>query len=319
MADTDNLWQMYAQQILAIASSDFDPSHQQFSIASSTLSVDLGNADPAVDNAYIFHMGNTIPAASPAYAPGSGLLTAYRLFLDSIDLKGDPNPNLDSQINIAASNLTAAQTNFGNVQAQTVQAWNTYKVFNPNISIQDYITQQYPLYTQARNALRAAEAQYGQLMTQRYGVGYEVIAEARDKVGADGGAADVTIQNSFNMAIKSGAVAAAGALPALPGVTPEGPASALIPSFAPAFSLDGFTTVYQEWQAESAGKAKPQASVTLDSSSTGSGWTDSGWSADGSGGFGSFLSVWARPRHRRIPRLRSEPATISTSRWISSA
>ena len=103
MPSTDDLWSMYGHQILKFAAPDFDPTKQQFSMASSTLSLDLGNPDPAVVNGYIYNLGNTIPAPSPCYAPGSGLFTAYQRFLDAIDLHGDTNPNLDSQINIAAA------------------------------------------------------------------------------------------------------------------------------------------------------------------------------------------------------------------------
>ena len=58
MPSTDDLWSMYGQQILKFAAPDFDSTKQQFSMASSTLSVDLGNADPAVVNGYIYNLGN---------------------------------------------------------------------------------------------------------------------------------------------------------------------------------------------------------------------------------------------------------------------
>jgi hypothetical protein len=125
MAGNDNLWQQYAKQIIEIAAPQFDPSRQQFSLAASTLSVDPGNADPAIANDYVFGLGDTIPAAAPAYAPGSRLLAAYRLFLDSIDVGGAPDPDIDAQINMAASERTTARTNFNIVQAEAVEAWNS--------------------------------------------------------------------------------------------------------------------------------------------------------------------------------------------------
>ncbi len=295
MTDTNSLWYKYAQQILQIAAPTFDPKHQQFSTASSTLSVDLGNADPAIVNAYIYHIGNTIPAPSPSYSPGSSLLTSFRAFLDAIDLKGDPNPNLDSQINIAAASLTAAQNNFIAVQQAAVQAWTNYKAINPNISFADYVTNQYKTYGQARSALSGAESKYAGLMTQKYGQGYEIIADARDRVSADGGASDIAGPNSLNMPIKTGAVTAAGAVAALPGQTPQGPANALISSFAPSFSLDGFTSVFQQWQASSASSTKPAVSIKVDGSASASSWENMGWDVQASGGISyGFFDIWAR-------------------------
>ena len=294
MTNTNDLWHKYAQQILQVASPDFDPSKQQFSVASSTLAIDLGNADPAIANAYIYQMGNTIPAASPAYAPGSSLLGSYRLFLDSIDLGGDANPNLDPQINQAAAALTAAQNNFLTVQATAVSAWKTYQAINPNIGFNDYVTSQYPTYIQARNALSGAESAYAGLMTQKYGTGYEVIAQARDAVGANGGAADIAMQNGYNMAIKTGSVAPAGAVGTLPGQTPAPAASTLVQTFAPAFSLNGFASVYKGWQAASASGAAPAASIKVDGSAAASSWSDMGWTLDAAGGVSyGFFDMWA--------------------------
>jgi hypothetical protein len=57
------------------------------------------------------------------YTPRSDLVTAYSLFLNAIDLKGDPNPNLDSQINIAADQLNKAQANYIDQQQKAVAAY----------------------------------------------------------------------------------------------------------------------------------------------------------------------------------------------------
>ena len=256
MPSTDDLWSMYGHQILKFAAPDFDPTKQQFSMASSTLSLDLGNPDPAVVNGYIYNLGNTIPAPSPCYAPGSGLFTAYQRFLDAIDLHGDTNPNLDSQINIAAANMNAAQTNFQNVQGQAIAAWTAYKAVVPGISFSDYVTQQYLTYGQAKNALDATTSAWQQLMTQKYGQGYEIIANARNRLSPTGGAADILSANSYNMAVKTG-------------------------------------SVYQQWQANSASKAPPAASVVMNGSSAAQGFENMGWSSESAGLFSyGFFDVW---------------------------
>ena len=48
MTTTNDLWLMYAEQIRQQAVPTFDASKQQFSLASTTLSLDLGNPDPVV-------------------------------------------------------------------------------------------------------------------------------------------------------------------------------------------------------------------------------------------------------------------------------
>ena len=285
MPSTDDLWSMFGHQILKIAAPDFDPEKQQFSMASTTLSLDLGNPDPAVVNGYIYNLGNTIPAPSPSYAPGSALFTAYQRFLDSIDLHGDDNPNLDSQINIAAANMNAAQTNFQNVQTQAIAAWTAYKAVMPGVSFPDYVTQQYSNYAQAKNALDATTAAWQQLMTQKYGQGYEIIANARNRLSPTGGAADILSANSYNMAVKTGVAVPAGSTPVLPGATPPPAAGAMVPSYDPAFALQSFTSVYQQWQANSANKAAPAASINVNGSAADQGFEDMGWSAEGGGLF----------------------------------
>jgi hypothetical protein len=177
--------------------------------------------------------------------------------------------------------MTGAQNNFINVQAAAVAAWKTYLAINPNIGFSDYTTQQYPIYIQAKNALDAATSKWQQLMTQKYGQGYEVIANARNRLSATGDASDITMANAFNMAVKTGVVAAAGGVPMLPGQTPQGPANTLISSFAPAYNLNGFSTVYQQWQAASASNAPPAASIHVDGSASAASWSNFGWGAQG--------------------------------------
>lgn len=295
MTNTDDLWYMYGQQILQQAAPAFDSSKQTFSLAASTLSIDLGNADSTIVNDYVYNLGNTIPAASPAYAPGSALLTSFQLFLDAIDLQGDANPNLDSQIAIAASAMTAAQTNFISVQAAAVAAWKNYQAINPAISFSDYTIQQYPTYVQAKNALSGSTSKWQQLMTQKYGQGYELIADARNRLSATGGASDITMANSYNMPVKTGSVAAAGSVPMLPGQIPQPSVSSLISSFAPGFTLEGFAPIYQQWQANSASKAAPAASIHVTGDASGASWTSMGWSSESAGLFtGGFFDAFGQ-------------------------
>ncbi len=293
MPSTDDLWSMYGHQILKFAAPDFDPTKQQFSMASSTLSLDLGNADPDVVAGYVYNLGNTIPSPSPNYAPGSSLFTAYQRFLDAIDLDGDANPNLDSQINIAAANMNAAQTNYTNTLSAAIAAWTAYKVVSPNVTFWNYVTSQYPSYVQAKNALDATTSAWQQLMTQKYGQGYEIIANARNKLSPTGGAADVINPNSYNMAVKTGVLTPAGSAPVLPGTTPPAAPSALVSSFDPAFALQSFTSVYQQWQANSAANAAPAFSVTMDGSAASQSFSDMGWESESAGLFSyGFFDVW---------------------------
>jgi hypothetical protein len=65
-------------------------------------------------------------------------------------------------------------------------------------------------------------------------------------------------------------------------------------SYAPSFTLDGFTAIYQEWQTNSVNNAPPAATITLDGTSSAASWADLGWSAEGAGmaGYG-FFDMWA--------------------------
>lgn len=287
--NTGDVWGQYAAQLQQQATTgQFDPKKQGMSFASANLSVDLGNSDPDVVNEYVYQIGNAIPAASPAYIPQSDLASSYQTFLDSIDLGGDPNPNLDSQINIAANAMNEAQTNFQTVQGKAITGWGQYKQIAPNITFAAYVQSQYPTYVQARNALSAATSKWQDLMSQKYGAGYEVIAAARNMLSVSSGAHDITMQTPYNMAVKTGTVAPAGSTPALPGGTPTPPASSLVSSFAPAFGIDGFTQKYQEWQAASAA-GQTSHTIKFDGSTQTANWGDSGWSVSAEGGFDSWF------------------------------
>lgn len=291
---TQDAWSAYAKAVLdQVTSGAFNPKTQTFSLAGQTLNVDLGNADPGIINANVFGIGNAIPAAGGSYSPGSSLISAYFSFLNWIKLQGDPNPNLQSQINIAAGNLTSAQANYITVQGNAVTAWKNYQAIDPNISFTDYVRTQYPVYGQAKSALDAAQAAYSQLMLQAYGPDYQTIVNAQNNAGFNG--AQSLLANSLNMPVKFGSSAPAGSGPqVLPGQNPPPPSSSLISTFAPGFTLGGgFTTNYQQWQSQSVQQPPVMSGlkIALSASSTAQDWTSSGWSAGLHASFGSFFRV----------------------------
>lgn len=262
---SDNLFEQYAIQLFQLVTNgNFDTETQFISLAGTTLVVDLGSANSKIINKEVFDIGNAIPAWSTRYSSNNSLLTSYTLFLDSIDLDGDPNPQLDSEIEKAYKSLMDSQKNFNDVDAQAREKYNTYKnQASENITFGDYINRFYPAYSISKEDLNAKMLQYENLMTAKYGVGYSVIAEARKAVSPTGGAADITNKNSYNMSIVTGSLAPAGGKTTLPGQTPPPPDSTLVESYAPAFSIDGFTTKYQEWQAAIADDKKAGYTITI--------------------------------------------------------
>ncbi|WEK31849.1 MAG: hypothetical protein P0Y58_06530 [Candidatus Pseudomonas phytovorans] len=290
--DTQDLWQKWMGAVQAAALPGGINGQQQFSAGSTTLNIDLGNADPAVVNYYIHGLGNVVPANSPSYSAGSSLLSSYAVFLDWIDPGAVLNPNLDSQINLATSTLNTAQTTFNSVQVQAAQAYTTAKTLFPNVpSFQDWVGINYPPYVQANNALLGAASAFDNLMIQKYGPGYAVLQTAKAKVGVNG-AQSLMQQNSYNMAVKSGSIAPAGAQPVVIGGTTPPPASTLVSSFVPAYSLQAFTGKYGEWQAASvAGKTNAGASISISSSTSSYSLDKSGWSTSANASlFGSFFN-----------------------------
>jgi len=294
MTTTTDIWQKYATELTNLATAgQFDSNNQVISFAGTTLSVDLGNANPKVINDVVYQIANTVPAYSPSYAPKGGLISSYASFLDAIDLKGDPNPNLDSQINEATVAFTNANNNFLSVQTKAYEAWaNFKKASGSDVSFSTWVQNSYPVYIQAHSTLEATESKLQQLNIQKYGQGYQIIASALNMVSSTTGARDIMSQNNYNMAVASGATAPAGSGPAvLPGETPQQPASELVDSFAPAYGLNAFTTKYQEWQTASVNNQRSGGSISVSSSSKASQWSQFGWSANVGGLFGDFLSI----------------------------
>jgi hypothetical protein len=80
---------------------------QHFAFGQTTLMVDFANADPAVANAEIFRIGDTVAAAAPNFVTVASLSDAYGFFLQRVAA-----PALAmAQANMAAAN-SAAQTGF---------------------------------------------------------------------------------------------------------------------------------------------------------------------------------------------------------------
>jgi hypothetical protein len=291
-------WNAYASAIMEqVFGNNFDPDESTFSLAGQTLNVDLANADPAISNASVFGIGNTIPAPGGAYVAGSSLISSYFSFLNWIKLQNDPNPNLQSQINIAAGNLSSNQTNYQTVFSNALTAWNNYKTaLGSNISFLDYCTTQYPTYMEAKSSLDAAQSQYSQLMLQAYGPDYQTIVNAQNITGYNGAQSTVG-QSTYNMAVKFGSAAPAGSGPAvLPGQNPAPPASSLISTFCPGFTVNSaFLADYQRWQTQSVQQPAKMTGlkIHLDASTTTSDWESMGWSAQLSASFPimDFVSV----------------------------
>lgn len=293
---TTQLWQKWSKGLVdLLTTGQFDPQNQLIAFAGQSLVIDVASANPKVNNQGVYSVGNTVPAWSPSYAPHSALCTTYSLFLDWIDLKGDANPNLDPLLSTASQALTAAQNNFtDNVQPKAIAGFTSYKVINPDIDFPTYVQTQYPVYLDAQKTLTAARSQYNKLMTQKYGAGFTTLQAAQDRVGYTGGALDITAQNQFNMGVAAGSLAPAGSTSALPGETPPPTDTKLLESWAPAYTLGGFTKVYQEWQTKSANNQVDVGPIEVSGSTYASKWSEFGWSAGISGSFAyDFISVFA--------------------------
>jgi hypothetical protein len=236
----------------------------------------------------------------PCYTPQGGLLSTFTVFLDNIDLGGDPNPNLQSQINIAMAAYNASQANFTGatgVQSQAIAAWKQYQAIQPTIDFNTFVQSQFPLYLSAKSDLLAKESALQSLMIQCYGAGYSVIASARNHCSSTAGAAAIDMQNPFNMVVSTGSVVPAGSGPAvLPGQAPAPAPSALIKSFAPAFALSGFTQIFQEWQTMSAKGVQSYGPISVTGDSGAGDWNNYGWaaSAGATASFDEFFTFSAQ-------------------------
>jgi hypothetical protein len=297
---TTDVWQKYHAALAAlVAGSGFDKNTQAISFAGSTLIIDIANADPLISNENIFNVGNVLPAWNACYTPQGGLLSTYAMFLDNINLGGDIDPNIKSQMNKAMIAYNDAQANFtgaNGMQSKAIAAWKAYKDIDSSVDFPTYVQSQFPLYITAKADLQAKEIAVQNLLIKANGAGYSVIADARNKCSSVAGAAAIDMQNRYNMAIETGSTTPDGSGPAvLPGENPSAPVSSLIKSFAPAYGLDGFTEIFQEWQTNSVAGVQNAGPITVTGDSGTGGWDNYGWAASGSGEaiFEEFFAVSA--------------------------
>jgi hypothetical protein len=241
MADVDQsvMWGKWMKAVQdQIFPNGLEPS-TLFSAGSVATPIDLNDPNPGMTNYGIYSIGDVIPGNSPNYvASPSGLITSYGIFLDWIDLGGDSNPNLESQINLANSAFNAAQTAYTNVVNTAYTQYTTYKT-NATAAgetappFRTWVITNYPTLAAAQEQLAGAQSKAQQLNTQRYGAGYNQIVQARALIAfSAGGAQDLSVQNPNNMPIVTGPLPPAGSTKVLIGDAPlPQVASAQISSF----------------------------------------------------------------------------------------
>ncbi len=180
--------------------------------------------------------------------------------------------------------------------AQAVESWQVYRQLSPDTTFWNYANSQCPVYIAAYNALIAAQSHYDNLMTQKYGMGYQEIQQALNAIGFNGGARDANNKNNYNMQIKRGTVAPAGSTPVQPGETVLPPGTSLSQFYVPSYTLGGdFARTFAEWQAKSSQNKVDVGPLHISGSSSSSDWSKFGWNAGVSASlFKSFFSLWAK-------------------------
>ncbi len=290
---SEQVWAKFFEDLVQTAVPNFDSDTQAVSIAGTTLSADLANADPEISNANIYNIGNLLPAQGPTYAPAGDLITSYALFLQNIDLGGDTNPALQTEINSAAAEVSANQNNFDKVQKEAVAAYTDYKTINPDFDqgFSEYANANYPTFNAAKNSLTAAVTRYNGLLTKAYGPGYATIQNAESAVSFISGARSISGKNVYNMNVKVGTVAPSGSTQVLPGQDPAAPLSTLTKTFRPAFSLGGnLPGVLKSWQQASVEETFP-VSFSLSGDFSNGNYRDFGWSEQAKASYRSWFSV----------------------------
>ncbi len=274
-----------------------------FSAASVARSINLNASDPGVTNYGIYSLGDVIPANSPNYAPApSGLAASYMQFLSWIDLGGDTNPNLRSQLNIALNGdggakpgLIAIQAGYNKTYSDAATAYLAAKATATSVGdtiapFKTWVLTNFPTLATAQSQLTGAQATVDQLSNQLYGPGYQQVQLARQMVGTNGGAQDIMQQDNYNMLITSStlippgssAVVIGGAAP-----TPAGPSN--VSSYVPLYQLDSaYAATYAEWQTASAA-GTVGTTFHFDSHSSDYDYKSSGWNASAKASWSSFF------------------------------
>jgi len=260
-----------------------------FSAGSTANYVNINDSNPGVTNYSIYNIGNVVPDNSPDYAPAtSGLIQSFGIFLDYIDLGGDTNPNLESQINIATSTFNDSSRAY---QDNQIKAFTDYAAFKSAsegagrepVAYDTWVVNSYPALASSRSQMVGDQSTLDGLNIQRYGEGYTQIQAARAAIGfGDGGAQSMQAQNPNNMKIATGSLPPPGSKQVLIGDLPASATSSLVDSFAPSYNLDSsYNAKYAEWQTASL-QGAIGSTVELTASSSDSSYDNSGWAASAS-------------------------------------
>lgn len=307
MANVDQS-KMWAQLMQSMQSKLFPGgigSDMVFSAASVARSVNLNATDPGVTNYGVYALGDIVPANSPAYNPApSGLLTSYSQFLDWIDLGGDSNPNLQSQLNIAINGdggatpgLVAIQTGYNSQYTAAVTQYLAQKTAATSVGdtiapFQSWVLTNYPQLAVAKSQLDGAQSQVDQLSSQLYGPGYAQVQLARQITSINGGAQDPMKQNGYNMQVTSATYVPPGSTAAVIGAAAAASTSTTaqgVSSFVPLYSLDtAYAATYAEWQKASAA-GQIGETFHFDSHSNDYDYQESGWNASAKASWSSFF------------------------------
>lgn len=274
-----------------------------FSAASVARSINLNATDPGVTNYGIYSLGDIIPANSPSYSPApSGLAATYMQFLNWIDLGGDNNPNLQSQLNIALNGdgganpgLNAIQAGYNAAYSAAAKAYmdqtTTANMVGDTLPpFKSWVLTNYPSLAEAQSQLAGAQSKVDQLSAQLYGPGYQQVQLARQITGINGGAQDPMQQDNYNMKVTTATYVPPGSTAAVIGqvaAAPVGPSS--VSSYVPLYQLDtAWAATYSEWQAASVAGTVGET-FHFDSSSQDYNYQESGWNASAKASWGNFF------------------------------
>lgn len=244
----DRAWAAYHRSLIQTVASSIDPATQAVTLADMAEAADLGNPDPAIAASYVFETGNTLLTWDPRTTPTEGLLYSYAEFLDNIDLGEVGDSRLRSQLDAARGKYRVANKNFADVRSQATAAWIESRQTEPPIDFASFVKGHFPLFTLAALALRDADIEFEALMFQAYGTQYSAIADARNKCGITTGAAAIDRATPYNMAVKRCAQSMVAAGNSSREDILPFCSSRPVPTYAPAYRLDGFAEAYAEWR-----------------------------------------------------------------------
>jgi len=307
MANVDQsaLWAQFMQSMQAQLFPNGVGADTVFSAASVARSINLNATDAGVTNYGIYSLGDIVPANSPNYSPApSGLAASYMQFLGWIDLGGDSNPNLQSQLNIALNGdggatpgLIAIQTGYNNTYNSAVAAYLAQKTAATSVGasiapFSTWVLTNYPSLATAKSQLDGAQSKVDQLSNQLYGPGYQQVQLARQITGINGGAQDPIQQNNYNMQITSATYIPPGSTAVVIGNAAPvntGSTATNVSSYVPLYVLDtAYAATYAEWQTASVNNTTG-TTFHFDSHSDDYDYKASGWNASAKASWNSFF------------------------------